>query len=166
MVHLAGPQVVSTGRERARAFRAAAREFGLTNGDARVSVCQSYSEADGRSAMEKVLAKGGAPFTAVVAGNDLIALGALDALAAAGLDCPSDVSVVGFNDMPFVGRIQPALTTVRLPLQRMGALAADLLINELDNDEKQDAPTRTLLGVDLVVRGSTAVAARPRGRRR
>jgi LacI family transcriptional regulator len=102
----------------------------------------------------------------VVAGNDLIALGALDAMTEAGLDCPGDVSVVGFNDMPFVDRIAPSLTTVRLPLQRMGGLAADLLITELESESKQDAPTRALLGVDLVVRGSTAPAPRTRARRR
>lgn len=165
IVHLAGPQNVSTGRDRARAFRAAAREFGLVAGDARVSVCSTYSEEHGRAAMEKVLGSGWS-FTAVVAGNDLIALGALDALAAAGLTCPSDVSVVGFNDMPFVGRLQPALTTVRLPLQRMGALAADLLMNELESDDKQGAPTRTLLGVDLVIRSSTAAVGKRNARRR
>jgi LacI family transcriptional regulator len=165
IVHLAGPQNVSTGRERARAFRAATKELGLGTGDARVTVCQSYSEVHGRAAMEKVLASR-TPFTAVIAGNDLIALGALDALSDAGYSCPGDVSVVGFNDMPFVDRLQPALTTVRLPLQRMGALAADLLMTELDAEGRQDAPTRTLLGVDLIVRGSTATAKRPRARRR
>jgi LacI family transcriptional regulator len=166
IVHLAGPQNVSTGRERSRAFRAAAKEFGLANGNARVVTCQGYSEAHGRVAMEKALAGGGrATFTAVVAGNDLIALGALDALVDAGLECPGDVSVVGFNDMPFASRFQPALTTVRLPLQRMGALAAELLMNELDSETRQGGPTRTLLGVDLVVRGSTAAPRKARSRR-
>ncbi len=166
IVHLAGPQSVSTGRDRARAFRAAAKEFGLTTAEARVSTCQHYSEEQGEIAMRRALAAPGRRVTAVVAGNDLIALGALDALTAAGLDCPDDVSVVGFNDMPFVDRFQPPLTTVRLPLQRMGDLAADLLITELDSDSKQDAPTRALLGVDLVIRGSTGPAPRTRARRR
>jgi LacI family transcriptional regulator len=63
-------------------------------------------------------------------------------------------------------RLQPPLTTVRLPLERMGGLAADLLITELDSESPHDVPTRTLLGVDLVVRSSTAVAPRPRTPRR
>lgn len=166
IAHLAGPQNVSTGRERAQAFRSAAREFGLSPSDARVVACHSYSEAAGRGAMEKALASRGRPFTAVVAGNDLIALGALDALAATGLDCPRDISIVGFNDMPFVGRLRPGLTTVRLPLQRMGSLAAEMLIELLDSESKHGAPTRTILGVDLVVRGSTAEASQRRTRRR
>ena len=166
IVHLAGPQSVSTGRDRARAFRAAAKEFGLGPADARVSTCQHYSEAQGEVTMRRALAAPGPRITGVVAGNDLIALGALDALAEAGLDCPGDVSVVGFNDMPFVDRFQPPLTTVRLPLQRMGALAADLLVTELESQIKQDAPTRALLGVDLVLRGSTAPPPRSRTRRR
>ena len=94
--------------------------------------------------------------TAVVAGNDLIALGAVDALSDVGLRCPDDVSVVGFNDMPFVERLQPPLTTVRVPLERMGGIAADMLITELEGEFSPAAPTRTLLGVDLIVRGSTA----------
>ena len=166
IVHLAGPQNVSTGRDRARAFRAAAKEFGLTPAQARVSVCQAYTEAQGEVAMQRAMRSPGPRVTGVVAGNDLIALGALDALSAAGLDCPSDVSVVGFNDMPFVDRLQPPLTTVRLPLQRMGGLAADLLMTELESTGQQDAPTRALLGVDLIVRGSTAAPARARARRR
>jgi LacI family transcriptional regulator len=166
IVHLAGPQNVSTGRERARAFRAAAKEFGLSTAEARVAVCHTYSEEQGETAMRRALRAPGPRVTGVVAGNDLIALGALDALAEAGLDCPGDVSVVGFNDMPFVDRIQPPLTTVRLPLQRMGGLAADLLITELESEGTQDAPTRALLGVDLVVRASTAPPPKHRARRR
>ena len=166
LVHLSGPQNTSTGRERARAFRSAAKDCGLAPADTRVVACSSYTEAQGRSAMEKALAAGRARPTGVVAGNDLIALGALDALAEAGLSCPDDVSVVGFNDMPFVGRLQPPLTTVRLPLERMGAMAADLLMSEIESDGTSDAPTRTLLGVDLVVRGSTGPAPRSHARRR
>ncbi len=164
IAHLAGPQNVSTGRERARAFRAAAKEVGLTVKDTRVRVCAAYTEAEGHDAMRRILEADGPPCTAVIAGNDLIALGALDALEEAGLNCPDDVSVVGFNDMPFVDRVRPALTTVRVPLERMGALAADMLINELDQDSAHDVRSQALLSVELIVRGSTAPIRKSRKR--
>ena len=123
IVHLAGPQNFSTGRERASAFRQVARGSGLTAKEARVRACTSYSVSGGADAMMRLLASG-AEFSAIVAGNDLIALGALEAMDRAGLRCPEDVSVVGFNDMPFMDRLSPPLTTIRLPLEGMGALAA------------------------------------------
>jgi len=166
IIHLAGPQAASTGKDRAAAFRAAAKECGLPAGDARVLVCSAYTEVQGRTVMARALAMAGTRCTAVVAGNDLIALGAIDAIIDAGLRCPDDVSVVGFNDMPFVERLQPPLTTVRVPLERMGGIAADMLITELDGEFSPAAPTRTLLGVDLIVRGSTAPKAPYRGGRR
>lgn len=64
--------------------------------------------------MKAALEAGETP-TAVVAGNDLIALGALRALRVHGLRCPDDVSVVGFNDMPFAEDFNPPLTTVHVP---------------------------------------------------
>ena len=68
-------------------------------------------------------------FTAIVAGNDLIALGCYDVFAERGIDCPRDVSVVGFNDMPFLDKLGPPLTTIAIPHQQIGAEAARLLLD-------------------------------------
>jgi LacI family transcriptional regulator len=93
-----------------------------------------------------------------VAGNDLLALGCYDALEQRGLDCPGDVSVVGYNDMPFVDRFQPALTTVRVPHYELGTTAAELMLEQLSG---ADAPPRQLaLAPELVVRSSTAPAGK------
>jgi LacI family transcriptional regulator len=159
IVHLAGPQNFSTGRERASAFRQAARSCGLGTSEARVRVCASYTEAGGEQAMNRLLTSG-VEFTGIVAGNDLIALGVLDALEQAGLRCPEDVSLVGFNDMPFVDKLDPPLTTVRLPLEEMGALAARTLLAELDRTELSGVRSSSLLPVELVVRGSTSACQR------
>ena len=92
--------------------------------------------------------------TAIVAANDLIALGCYDALAERGLDCPADVSVVGFNDMPFADRFHPPLTTVRMPHREIGWAAAGLLLEAMADP---DAPARQILvAPSLVVRESTA----------
>jgi LacI family transcriptional regulator len=163
IVHLAGPQNSSTGRERAAAFRQAARSRGLGPSEARVRACSSYTEVAGEQSMTRLLASG-TKFTAIVAGNDLIALGVMDVLERAGLRCPEDVSLVGFNDMPFVDKLNPPLTTVRLPLEQMGALAAQTLLSELDRSGISKLRSTSLLPVELVVRRSTA-ALEESGRR-
>ena len=162
IAHVAGPLDVSTGVGRLRAFRAAMAEHGLDDG--RIVQSQAYSEAAGRTAMSTLLA-GHRP-TAVVAGNDLLALGCYDALADSGLRCPDDVSVVGFNDMPFVSRLQPPLTSVHLPQYELGVAAARLLLDQLSG--RTLTHQAVLLPVRLVVRGSTAPppsrTSRPQGR--
>lgn len=157
LLHLAGPQHLSTGRERAQAFRAAARTHLPAGGHARVRACDAFTADAGARAMAAALA-GSYSFTAVVAGNDLIALGALEALRAAALRCPEDMSVTGFNDMPFVDRLSPPLTTVRLPLEEMGRIAATVLLDELRGDSAVRARRTTLLPVELIVRGTTCRA--------
>ncbi|MDX6254651.1 MAG: LacI family transcriptional regulator [Frankiales bacterium] len=154
IVHLAGPQDTSTGRERASAFRHALRQHGLPVGRGQVRTCAAYSEQAGLEACARLLSSS-VEFTAILAGNDLIALGALTALVGAGRRCPEDVSVVGFNDLPLVDKLTPALTTVTLPLHEMGALAAQILLNAIDDPGRAGPVAQSLLGVKLAVRGST-----------
>jgi len=163
IAHLAGPASVSTGAIRASAFRRCVKTRGLSAVDCRVLSCPGYNEVAGRRAMADLL-DGEAPPTAVLCGNDLIALGALRALRERGIACPGAVSVVGFNDMPFVDEVQPALTTVRVPHHDLGARAARLLLDQLDG---RPAARLSRLPVELVVRGSTSVpGGTPLGRRR
>ncbi len=153
IAHVAGPRELSTGHRRHEGFLAAMREGGLTADADLVAFADSFTEGAGRRAAEALL-DGGADFSAIVAGNDLLAIGCFDALAARGLDCPGDVSVTGFNDMPFVDRLRPPLTTVHIPHYEMGAGAARILLEQIENPE---APPRTnLLECSLVVRDSTA----------
>jgi LacI family transcriptional regulator len=159
IVHLAGPQDTSTGRERASAFRHAMRVHGLPVARSQIRACSAYSEQAGVEATERMLASR-TEVTAILAGNDLIALGALLVLAEAGLRCPKQVSVVGFNDLPMVDKLTPPLTTVSLPLHEMGALAARMLLARIDNPHSNDPVAQALLGVELAVRGSTARAPR------
>jgi len=94
--------------------------------------------------------------TAVLTYNDLMALGVLDRLRARGVRVPEDMSVVGFDDAPVATLVTPSLTTVAVPLARLGRTAVDLLLTPHDGD----AP-RTVLPVELVVRGTTAPPPRP-----
>lgn len=156
IVHLAGPEGTSTGRERTAAFRQAMRAHGLAAGASAVRPGTAYTEQAGIDATRKLLASG-QRFTAVVAANDLLALGVMAALKDAGLSCPEQVSVTGFNDLPFMDKLTPALTTVRLPMHDMGALAARTLL-DWTTSPRERHPTQTLLPVELIVRGTTQTA--------
>ena len=81
-------------------------------------------------------------------------MGAIDAGLNAGLRCPRDLSVVGFNDMPLADRLSPPLTTVNVPELTLGRLAAEALLNVIATPER--APERIVVPVTLVPRGSTA----------
>jgi LacI family transcriptional regulator len=152
VVHLAGPQDLSTGVTRRRAFRENLGERGLPDSADRVVVCDAWSEEAGTRGMLQML-DSGVEFTAVLAGNDLLALGAYDALAARGLSCPGDISVIGFNDMPYMDKVNPPMTTVRIPHYEIGAEAARLLLEVLKDPERH--PRSLLLPLTLVVRDST-----------
>ena len=152
IAHLAGPQDLSTGVARLRAFRQALEDHGLANEPALVATCAEWTQAAGAEAADRLF-DSAAGFTAVLAGNDLLALGCYDALARRGLRCPEDVSVVGFNDIPFIDRFSPPMTSVRIPHYEIGAEAARLLLEELREPGRH--PRSIVLPPKLCVRGST-----------
>lgn len=153
IAHLAGPVSTSTGLVRARAFRSTVRDLGLDDDPDLIRTCDYWSEDAGATALRALLDRQ-TSFTAIVAGNDLIALGCYDVFAERQIDCPGNVSVVGFNDMPFLDKLRPPLTTVAVPHQKIGAEAARLLLDAIAD---QGRPARSvLLPLHLVVRGSTA----------
>jgi LacI family transcriptional regulator len=95
------------------------------------------------------------PFTAVFAFNDIAAIGATQALRAAGHAVPADVSVIGFDDIQSAAYQQPGLTTVRQPLRAMGELAAQTVLARIARPDST-IPSRLVVEPELVVRGSTA----------
>jgi len=153
IAHLAGPLTLSTGNARHRSFLSALKAAGLRNDARRVVACGAFSESEGRLGFLELWRRDRS-FTAVVAANDLLALGCYDAARELGVRVPDDLAVTGFNDMPFVDKLQPPLTTVRIPHYRMGAQAARTLVARLHN---RDAPVEHVtLRPELVVRASTA----------
>ena len=153
IVHLAGPQELSTGAVRQRAFREAMRALKLDADEPKLVAAKTYSIAEGARLAEQLL-RGTPRPTAILTANDLLALGVYEAAAATGLAIPADLSVTGFNDMPFVDRLTPPLTTIRIQHYEMGAQAARLLLQRL---ERPEAPCMSIqLGVQLVVRSSSA----------
>jgi len=157
IAHIAGPQNLSTGYIRRRAFHSAINDAGLDAEDCPVVVATGFYESAGWSATNQLIAKMARMPTAILAANDQLALGVIDALQETGLICPKDVSVMGFNDIPMMHRIQPALTTFALPKHEMGLLAARILQKWIEESVVPE-PTTVYLPCPLVIRHSTGPA--------
>lgn len=152
IAYVAGPQFLSTGYERYRGFLQGMKNAGLEADKDLVVFCEEFTEEEGRNATSKLLALR-KKFTAIYAGNDLLALGVYDELEADGIKCGQDISVVGFDDMPFADKFNPPLTTVHTPLVNVGGEAARILLEKIADSS---IPARTIkLKPDLIVRSST-----------
>ncbi|MBU8542926.1 MULTISPECIES: LacI family DNA-binding transcriptional regulator [Roseomonadaceae] len=155
IAHLAGPEGVSTATDRRTGFLDRLRHHGLE--PAGLVPAAAYTREAGQVAMAALLA--GPPFTAVAVANDMLCLGVYDAVEAAGRRVAADVSVTGFNDMPFVDRIHPGLTTVRIQHDAMGRQAAEILLAEMADPA---LPRRDIrLVPELVIRASTRPPQEP-----
>lgn len=99
-----------------------------------------------------------AEFTALFAYNDISAIGAIRAFHEAGLRVPSDISVVGFDDIPAAAFHSPSLTTVRQPLQRMGEIAVETLIGRIEREREWQR--EIAVQPEIVVRESTGPASK------
>jgi len=151
--HVAGPSWLSTGFHRRVAFEKVTSEWKIPARDGYVVEAGAFSREEGLVAARSVLTVHPKP-TAIVAGNDLLAIGAYAAAAEFGLLCPRDISITGHNDMPFVDLISPPLTTVRISHRDMGRAAGRLLLEKIDNVEAEIV--ELVLQPQLAIRGSTA----------
>ena len=140
------------GADRLKGYRDALRARGLAFRDEYVAYGDFYVES-GQQAMNRLLDLDEPP-TAVVCASDLMALGAIRAIAERGLSVPRDVSIVGFDDIQLAGHVQPPLTTLRQDKARLGAEAGRALTRLMAADVP--AAEAVTLPVELVVRASTA----------
>ncbi|MEV6751987.1 LacI family DNA-binding transcriptional regulator [Streptomyces sp. NPDC051214] len=150
--YVAGPMERTTTRHRLEGHRDALAASGADKGDPdALTVHGPYTRRSGYEATLELLRRD-PDLTAVVAANDTVALGASAALRDQGLRIPADISVAGFDDLPFSIDAVPALTTVRLPLHEAGARAGRLATGA------EEAPPGGVatIGAELMVRGSTA----------
>ena len=151
--HIAGPQDISTTLARLRGFLDSMRSHNLPVDDSQVVYAAALSLAEGLRCGRELL-EGNAEVTAIVAGNDMLAVGCYGAFDELGVRCPQDVSIIGFNDMPFIDRLRPPLSTVRFPHYQLGTEAANLLLERIGTDG--GGPVKILyLAPELIVRGST-----------
>ncbi|HLV59134.1 MAG TPA: LacI family DNA-binding transcriptional regulator [Natronosporangium sp.] len=158
LAQLHGPNDVEPFTERSLGYRSVLSRAGLLDPDP-VDYADTPTVEEGRRLMHLVLQRSAQRPTAVFAHNDLIAIGAIEALHEAGLSCPEDVSVVGYNDMPLTEHLVPSLTTVRMPTVEVGRVAAETLLGLIR--DRDQAPVSITLEPQLVARASTA-PPRPR----
>lgn len=137
-------------RERVAGVREALAGRGIPLPEARV-VETAFSVARGRAALRALLEQD-PKLTAVICGNDILALGALLECAARGLAVPADFSVAGFDDIELAAEVSPALTTVRIPTARIGQRAGERLLARLAGKRVAKAEE---VPVELMLRAST-----------
>lgn len=153
IAHIGGPRIVSTGQRRTTSFTEWVVSLGLHHDPDLVVNASWFNQAGGTAAFVELLDRG-VDFTAVVAANDLLALGCYDVAAERGIRIPQDLSVVGYNDVPFAERFSPPLTSVRIPHYEIGVKAAEMMLETIEDPTRMAVTVR--LPPQLRVRGSTA----------
>ncbi|MFJ6124181.1 LacI family DNA-binding transcriptional regulator [Streptomyces griseoviridis] len=150
ILFLGGETQQSSSEERRAGYQQALRAHGVPYAE-ELDLAGLYTRVSGYQRTRDAL-RSGLEFTAVFAGTDMVAVGALAALREAGLDVPGDVSVVGFDDVPFAADLSPSLTTVRVPYEELGVTAVRLA---LGRSERLAGDDHVVLSTQLVIRHST-----------
>jgi LacI family transcriptional regulator len=159
--YIAGSPRVGLGHAKLEGYRAALRDAGVTPDESLV-VGSDMSVRDAYLAAQLLLRRTPAP-TAIMGVTDTIAIGAMGAIEASGRRIPEDVSVIGFDDIPFAATMHPPLATVAQPTYELGRTAARLLFEQIKRDDtpaEVQAPLRIVVECALVVRGSTGPCPR------
>ena len=151
-----GPGSTTYGRaQRYDGYRRALSEAGYKL-DRRLVAEGNFRYTGGREAMRRLLGGRSRP-DAVFASNDMMALGAMEAVRAAGLRVPEDIALAGWDDIPMTALTTPALTTVAMPKRQLGSAAAHLIAEQIPRDGKHMA-VRRMFDAQLVVRQSSGAA--------
>jgi LacI family transcriptional regulator len=150
---LGGPSTLLTARDRVAGFQDALAEHRL---EPPVVIEGAFTRDGGYAAMNELLDRPDHP-PCVFAVNDVMAIGAMAALRERGSRVPDDIAVAGFDDIPTLRDVAPTLTTVRLPLDEMGRLAASMVLD----DEPRTQPRVARIAGEVVLRESTALRRGP-----
>ncbi|TDD86844.1 LacI family transcriptional regulator [Actinomadura darangshiensis] len=149
---IAGPQSTTTGRDRELGFRYALAEAGIGLPAGRVRR-GPFGFETGYGNLAALLSQRPAP-TAVFCGNDVIAIGALNAAMRDGVRVPDDLTLIGFDDLPMAGWESFDLSTVRYDLNAMATAAAGLLVERIEGADGLDGNRRLVFPPVLVLRGT------------
>lgn len=145
---ITGPMSMKASMDRFEGYRQALKNRGLEV-DPNLVAEGDFTEQGGYAAMKALLLQ---KPTAVFVASDTMAFGAARAIREAGLSIPGDVALVGFDDLPVSSAMNPPLTTVRQPIEKLGYLATEVLIDIVDGKVQQ--PQRLVLPTELVIRQS------------
>ena len=150
IVYLAIPQDCFLGRERARGFRDALMEAGISVSPSSLVTC-GHSEEAGRKAMTAIVQRKRVP-TAVIARHDTVAMGVMRAVFEAGLSIPDDISLIGNSDIEVADLLRVPLTTVHHPAGEVARIAIKKLVSMLEGEKQELGVTK--LDVELIIRAS------------
>jgi len=158
---LRGPRALSSSGQRWKGIRAFAHSISMHLDPKRIAELPESLDANSSfeagAQLTAELLRHGKPFTALLAYDDITALGALRALKKHGLRVPEDCSVIGFDDVAQASLSVPSLTTVRQPMEAMGTMSAGMVLDAINAvNQKRDVPVvRRKIPAELVVREST-----------
>lgn len=158
---LRGPKALTSSGQRWKGIRSYAQSAGIVLDPKKIEELPESQDANSSFEagvhLTTELLRRGKPFTALVAYDDITALGALRALKKRGLRVPEDCSVIGFDDVAQAGLAIPSLTTVRQPMEAMGAMSAGIVLDAIKAaDLKRSIPVvRRKIGAELIAREST-----------
>jgi len=158
---LTGPRDVLTARERLEGYERSLREHGIPVRPELIRT-GSFLHDHALEAATELLTSRPAP-TAIFAANNVLAEGCFLALGGLGLRVPRDVSMVAFDDVPWMSMVRPQLATVRQPVADMARSAAELMLRRLRDTGPGPVPSTSVFRSELVVRGSVAPTRKTRG---
>ena len=153
IAHITGPINLLTAQERINGYLDALKSHSIKPIHQLIKNSE-YTIESGKQAMEMILTLKDPP-DAVFAANDLIAIGAMEAIKSKGLKIPTDIAVAGFDDITFARITEPKLTTVCQPINQMGGLAMRVLIDRLNNSYDSVEPRTITLQPSIAIREST-----------
>lgn len=153
IAHISGPKHSYIGKQRILGYRAALHKFGLPYRKDWV-VESDFSIANAILVAHQLLTGPEIP-NAIIAVNDLSAIGALKAAQEKGLSVPHDLSLIGYSDNPFSTIVEPTISSIRQPAIEMGNVAAELLINQIEHAGAATPPVIRQLPTELILRNST-----------
>ena len=148
-----GASVMRSATDRLRGYKAALADYDILVNE-KLVVEGDYQQQTAYETTRRLLQNAEDPPTAIFASNDLSAFGAMDAVRECGFQIPSDISIIGFDDIPQASLLYPKLTTVRQPLEQMGQVAVKLLLERIEDQGLP--PQRVVLATQLVIRDSCA----------
>ena len=150
LAHIGGPAEVHIARERLQGFQSTLAEYGIRS--VTVERADDWHVASGCAAMQQLLARN-EDFTAILCAGDMLAIGAMHALRAAGRRIPEDVSLMGIDDIELAAYLWPPLTTISQSISQMAVLGVEMLLTQLGGTAPE--PPRVQIAPRLVVREST-----------
>ncbi|HEY4198920.1 MAG TPA: LacI family DNA-binding transcriptional regulator, partial [Devosiaceae bacterium] len=151
--HVSGPSRNTFPNERLVGYRKAMFEHRMPIREEWI-FAGDYNQESGRAAGDHFAALSERP-TAIFSANDEMAIGLIWALRKHGIECPRDISIIGFDDISVAKNYSPALTTMQQPRQQIGKIATEMLVNILEGNRTDPEPMRVVLSSELVVREST-----------